>query len=73
MITTARYTFLKIKDFLIWIWISGELLFVLKQRVSDWYNTTTKEFGILKKVLVTAVAMATMASQLGGYFMFKVT
>jgi hypothetical protein len=22
----ARYTFLKIKDFLIWIWISGELL-----------------------------------------------
>jgi hypothetical protein len=32
--------FFKIKDFLIWIWISGELLFVLKQRVSDWYNTT---------------------------------
>jgi hypothetical protein len=42
----ACYTFLKIKDFLIWIWISGELLFVLKQRVSDWYNTITKEFGI---------------------------
>jgi hypothetical protein len=62
----------KIKDFLIWIWISGELLFVLKQRVSDWHNTITKEFGILKKLLI-AVAMATMTSQHGEYFKFKVT
>jgi hypothetical protein len=68
----ARYTFLKIKDFVIWILISGELLFVEKQRVSDLYNTITKEFGIFLKVFLTAVAIATMTSQHDGYFMFKV-
>jgi hypothetical protein len=72
-IKVARYTFLKIEDFLVRIWISGELLFVLKQRVSDWYNTIIKEFRIFKKLLLTAVAMATMTSQNGGYFIFKVT
>jgi hypothetical protein len=44
----------------------------VKQRVSDLYNTITKEFGFFKKVLLTAIAMATMTSEHGGYFMFKV-
>jgi hypothetical protein len=47
------------------------LLFVEKQRVSD-LNKTTRKFRVFKKVLLTAVAMATMTSQYGGYFWFKV-
>jgi hypothetical protein len=36
------------------------------------YKTTSKEFEFLHKSYATAVAMATMTLQYGGYFGFKV-
>jgi hypothetical protein len=36
------------------------------------YKTTSKEFEFLHKMYATAVAMATMTFQDGGYFGFKV-
>jgi hypothetical protein len=45
--------------------IFGQLLLVDKQKVPYLYKTTSKEFE-------TAVAMATMTFQGGGYFGFKV-
>ena len=44
----------------------------LKRRVSDRHKTMTKAFEIFQKLLPAAVFMATMTSQHGGYFMFKV-
>jgi hypothetical protein len=52
-------------------WISGQQLFVEKQRVPDLNKTISKEFGV-KNSLLTAVAVATMTFQYGGYFWFKV-
>ena len=49
--------------------ICGQLLLVDKQNV---YKTTSKEFEFLYKCYATAVAMATMTFQDGGYFGFKV-
>jgi hypothetical protein len=55
--------------------IFGQLLLVDKQKVPYLYKTTSKEFEFLYKSYVnfcTAVAMATMTFQDGGYFSFKV-
>ena len=41
-------------------------------RYSYLYKTTSKEFEFLHKSYATAVAMATMTFQDGGYFGFKV-
>jgi hypothetical protein len=49
--------------------IFGQLLLVDKQKVPYLYKTTSKEFD---KKLCTAVAMATMTFQDGGYSGFKV-
>jgi hypothetical protein len=49
--------------------ILGQLLLVDKQKVTYLYKTTSKE---LHKSYATAVAMATMTFQDGGYFGFKV-
>ena len=46
--------------------------FVDKQKVPYLYKTTSKEFEFLHKSYATAVAMATMTFQDGGYFGFKV-
>jgi hypothetical protein len=35
-------------------------------------KTITKEFGVLKTLLLTPVDIATIAFQYGGYFWFKV-
>jgi hypothetical protein len=43
-----------------------------KQKVPYLYKTTFKEFEFLNKCYTTAVAMATMTFQDGGYFGFKV-
>ena len=51
--------------------IFGQLLLVDKQKV-PYHKTTTKEFEFLHKSYATAVAMATMTFQDGGYFGFKV-
>ena len=50
--------------------IFGQLLLVDKQKVPYLYKT--KEFAFLHKSYATAVAMATMTFQDGGYFGFKV-
>jgi hypothetical protein len=50
--------------------IFGQLLLVDKQKVPYLYKTTSKEF--LHKSYATAVSMATMMFQDGGYFGFKV-
>jgi hypothetical protein len=50
--------------------ILSERVFV--QKVPYLYKTTSKEFEFLHKGYATAVAMATMAFQDGGYFGFKV-
>jgi hypothetical protein len=50
----------------------GQLLLVDKQKVPYLYKTTSKEFEFLHKSYATAVAMATMTFQDGGYFCFKV-
>jgi hypothetical protein len=52
--------------------IFGQLLLVDKQKVPYLYKTTSKEFEFLDKNYATAVAMATMTFQDGGYFGFKV-
>ena len=44
----------------------------LFEKVSYLYKTTSKEFEFLHKSYATAVAMATMTFQDGGYFGFKV-
>jgi hypothetical protein len=46
--------------------------FVEKQIVSYWYRTTSKDSKEFHKSHATAVAMATMTFQDGGYFGFKV-
>ena len=54
-------------------WLIGEWSIIFeKQRVSDLNKTITKEFGVFKKLLLTAVAIATMTFQYCGYFWFKV-
>jgi hypothetical protein len=50
----------------------GQLLLVDKQKVRYLYKTTSKKFELLHKSYATAVAMATMTFQDGGYFGFKV-
>ena len=50
----------------------GQFLLVDKQKVPYLYKTTSKEFEFLQKSYATAVAMATMTFQDGGYFGFKV-
>jgi hypothetical protein len=52
--------------------IFGQLLLVDKQKVLYLYKTTSKKFEFLHKSYGTAVAMATMTFQDGGYFGFKV-
>jgi hypothetical protein len=52
--------------------IFGQLLLVDKQKVPYPYKTTPKEFEFLHKSYATAVAIATMAFQDGGYFGLKV-
>jgi hypothetical protein len=52
--------------------IFGQSLFVEKQIVSYWYRTTSKDSKEFHKSHATAVAMATMTFQDGGYFGFKV-
>jgi hypothetical protein len=48
------------------------VLLVDKQKVPYLYKTTSKEFEFLHKNYATAVAIATMTFQDGGYFGFKV-
>jgi hypothetical protein len=52
--------------------IFGQLLVVDKQKVPYLYKTTSKEFELLHKSHATAVAMATLTFQDGGYFGLKV-
>ena len=52
--------------------IFEQLLLVGKQEVPYIYKTTSKEFEFPHKSYGTAVAMATMTFQDGGYFGFKV-
>jgi hypothetical protein len=52
--------------------IFGQLLLVDKQKVPYLCKTTSKEFELLYKSYATAIAMATMTFQDGGYFGFKV-
>ena len=52
--------------------IFGQLLLVDKQKAPYLYKITSKKFEFLHKSYVTAVAMATMTFQDGGYFGFKV-
>jgi hypothetical protein len=51
--------------------IFRQLLLVDKQKVPHLYKTTSKEFEFLHKSYATAVAVATMAFQNGGYFGLK--
>ena len=52
--------------------VFGQSLLVDKQKVPCLYKTTSKLFEFLHKSYATAVAMATMTFQDGGYFGFKV-
>jgi hypothetical protein len=53
--------------------IFEQLLLVDKQKSIHYlYKTTSKEFEFLHKSYATAIAMATMTFQDGGYFGFKV-
>jgi hypothetical protein len=52
--------------------IFGQLLLVDKQKVPYLHKITSKEFEFLHKCYPTAVAIATMTFQKGGYFGFKV-
>ena len=54
------------------VWIYNLVLLVDKQKVPYLYKTTSKEFEFLHKNYATAVAIATMTFQDGGYFGFKV-
>jgi hypothetical protein len=58
--------------FTIYMRIFGQLLLVDKQKVPYLHKTTSKEFEFLHKSYATAVAMATMTFQNGGYIGFKV-
>jgi hypothetical protein len=51
--------------------IFGQLLLVDKQKVPYLHKTTSKEFEFLHKSYATAIAMATMTFQDGGYFGFN--
>ena len=51
--------------------IFDQLLLVDKQKVPYLYKTTSEEFEFLYKSYATAIAMATMTFQDGGYFGFK--
>ena len=53
--------------------IFGQLLLVDKHKVTYLYKTTSKEFEFLHKSYATAVAMATMTFEDGGYFGFNLT
>jgi hypothetical protein len=68
----AQYSFFKNGKFTIYMRIFGQLLLVDKQKVPYLHKTTSKEFEFLHKSYATAVAMATMTFQNGGYFGFKV-
>ena len=68
----AQYSFFKNGKFTIYMRIFGQLLLVDKEKVPYLYKTTSKEFEFLHKSYATAVAMATMTFQNGGYFGFKV-
>jgi hypothetical protein len=46
--------------------------YLLIKKVPHLYKTASKEFEFLHKSYATAVAMATMTFQDGGYFGFKV-
>ena len=48
------------------------MLLVDKQEVPFIYKTTSREFEFWHKIYATAIAMATMTFQDGGYFGFKV-
>ena len=52
--------------------IFEQLLLADKRKVPYLYKTISKEFEFLHKSYATAVAMATMTFQDGGYFGFKV-
>jgi hypothetical protein len=52
--------------------IFGQQLLVDKQKAPYICKTTSKEFEFLHKSYATAVAMATMTFQDGGYFGYKV-
>ena len=52
--------------------ILRQLLLVDKQKVPFLYKTKSEEFEFLHKIYATAVAMATITFQDGGYFVFKV-
>jgi hypothetical protein len=64
--------FLKNGIFAILMHIFGQVLLVEKQKTSYLYKTTSKEFEFLHKRYATAIAMAKMTFQYGGYFGFKV-
>ena len=57
---------------MIYIRIFGELLLIEKEKVSYWCKTTCTGFELFHKYYATAIAMATMTFQNGGYFGFKV-
>jgi hypothetical protein len=52
--------------------IFGQLLLVDKQKAPYLYKTTSKGFEVLHKSYATAIGMATMTFQDGGYLAFKV-
>ena len=52
--------------------IFGQLLLVDKQKVPYLQKTTSKEFEFLHESYATAIAMATMTFQDGGYFGLEV-
>jgi hypothetical protein len=52
--------------------IFGQLLLVDKQKVHYLHKKASKEFEFLHKSYATALVMATMTLQDGGYFGFKV-
>ena len=52
--------------------IFRQLLLVDKQKVPYLHKTTSKELEFLHKSYATAVSMATMTFQNGGYFGFKI-
>jgi hypothetical protein len=54
------------------LFLDNLVLLVDKQKVPYLYKTTSKEFEFSHKNYATAVAIATMTFQDGGYFGFKV-
>ena len=53
------------------ICIYGQIILGEKQKASYLHRVTSKEFGFFHESDVTAVAMATMTFQNGGYFDFR--